>query len=494
MMYDAPPANGDRGNRDSVNEVSTNGDLAETEVPTRAAGEPFGGLANRQVGGRAIARPGLTERALIILMILINMFGTPASWFTLNTGSASGPESDFLLSYGSLAIVLALLPGLVGNGDAVVRVLSAEPLMVAYFFMIGLSPVWSSSFGESVASVVNVFALLLLAVVLLVRFTPEEIFGLTTVAFTIGIVLDLFWVFFMGSLGVDRAGDAWVGVATQKNALGHHGLLAVMVFLIAARTFRRWRVPFYVLTVASFVLLIGSQSKTSLGAGLVTAAGFVVFLTFRARKTLAGAVTITLISGIVITILFVTANLEEIAGRFGKDATFTGRTPLWSAVLDAIAEKPWLGYGYDGYFGGPLSESHLITAYAQFDWGPTHAHNALFESALHVGIPATILLLVFMFRGIVRATNHVRWVRGPIGLFPLVYLTMITMTSITESGIFTQRFGVTMFVIAIVMAKVGVQEAKKTGVLRLDEERLLAREASSERTQQLPRGLAPAGV
>ncbi len=427
-----------------------------------------------------MARPGLTERALIIGLILINMFGTPASWFTLATGSASGPESDFLLSYGSLAMVLVLLPGLVGNGDAVVRVLSAEPLMVAYFFVLGISPVWSSRFAESVAGVVNIFALLLLAVILLVRFTPREIFGLATVAFSIGIALDLFWVFFMGPLGVDRAGNAWVGLATQKNELGHHGLLAVLVFLISARTFRRWRVPFYILTLASFVLLVGSLSKTSLGAGLVTAAGFVVFLTFRARKTLAGAVTITLISGIVVTILFVTANLEEIAGRFGKDATFTGRTPLWRTVIDAIERKPWLGYGYDGYFGGPLSESHLISAYAEFDWGPTHAHNALFESALHVGIPMSILLLIFLVRGIVRATNHVRWVRGPIGLFPLVYLTMITMTSITESGIFTQRFGVTMFVIAIVLAKVGVQEAKKTGVLRLDEERLLNRSHGTE--------------
>lgn len=424
--------------------------------------------------GPSIARPGLTERALVIVLILINMFGTPASWFTLNTGSASGPESDFLLSYGSLVLVLALLPGLVGNGDAVVRALSAEPLMVAYFFVLGLSPIWSSRLTDSVASVINVFALLILAIVLLVRFTPVEIFGLTTVAFSVGIMLDLFWVFFMGPLGRSN-GDAWDGLATQKNALGHHGLLAVMVFLIAARTFRRWRVPFYVLTLASFVLLVGSQSKTSLGAGMVTAGGFVVFLTFRARKTLAGAVTITLISGIIVTILFVTANLEDIAGRFGKDATFTGRTPLWSAVWDAIQRKPWLGYGYDGYFGGPLSESHLITGYEQFDWGPTHAHNALFESALHVGIPMSIIFLLFLVRGIVRATNHVRWVRGPIGLFPLVYLTMITMTSITESGIFTQRFGVTMFVVAIVMAKVGVQEAKKTGVLRLDEERALAR-------------------
>ena len=428
-------------------------------------------------GAAAPARPGLIERTLVVGVILINMFGTPASWFTVNTGSASGPESDFLLSYGSLLVVMILSLGLVGNGDSVVRIFQAEPLLALYLLALGLSPIWSSRLSDSLAAVVNLYALAGLAVILMVRFTMAEIFALTTAAFTIGILLDLFWVVAMGPLG--RSGDgSWDGLGTQKNSLGHHGLLAVMVFLVAARTFRRWRVPFYALTVVSLILLVGSQSKTSLGAGLVTAGGFVVFLVFRARKTLAGAVTITLITGMIGAVLLVTANLEEVAGRFGKDITFTGRVPLWQESLVAIGEKPWLGYGYEGFFGGPLSASHRITAFPQFDWGPTHAHNALIESALDVGIPLTVVFAVILFRGVVRATDHVRWVRGPIGLFPLVYLTIVIMTSITESGPFNQRFGVTLFLIAVVQARIGVQDARRSGVLRLDEERRLAREAA----------------
>ena len=426
-------------------------------------------LAPTPVGTAAPPSPGLIERGLIVGVIFINMFGTPASWFLRNTGSASGPEQDFLLSYGSLAAIMVLAVGLIGNGDAVVRVLAAEPLMTLYFFALGLSPIWSSRFGESVSAVVNLFAMIGLAIVLLVRFRPHEIFQLITAAFTVGIVMDLFWVLAMGPLGRSAAG--WDGLGTQKNALGSHGLLAVMVFIIAARTFRRLRVPFYVLALASIVLLVGSQSKTSLGAGLVTAASFVVFLVFRARRTLVGAVWIALITSGVLSVLLVTANLEAVAGRLGKDVTFTGRTDLWAEVLSAIGRKPWLGFGYKGFFGGPLSESHLISAYEGFNWGPNHAHNALMESALHVGIPLTIVYVLFNMRALTRATDHVRWVRGPIGLFPLVFLTMMAMTSITESGIFTMRFGVTLYVLAIVMAKVGVDEARSSGAMRLDVER-----------------------
>ena len=415
--------------------------------------------------------PGLLERALVTGVIFINMFGTPAAWFLQSTGAASGPEQDFLLSYGSLAIIAFLAIGLIGHGDAVVRIISAEPLMTVYFFFLGLSPIWSPRFNESVAAAVNVFAMIGLAVILLVRFRPREMLQVITAAFSVGIVMDLFWVLALGPLGRNGAGH-WDGLATQKNGLGSHGLIAVMIFLLAARSFRRFRVPFYSLAVVALVLLVGSQSKTALGAGLVTAASFVVFLVFRARKTLVGAVTIALVTGMTLTVLFVTANLEEVAGRFGKDATFTGRTDLWAEVLIAIERRPWLGFGYDGFFGGPLSESHRINAYPGFEWGPNHAHNALMESALHVGIPLTIVYLVFNLRALARATDHVRWVRGPLGLFPLVFLTMMAMTSITESGIFTQRFGITLFVVAIVLSKVGVDEAKASGALRLDQERL----------------------
>ncbi len=435
----------------------------------------------------APVRPGILERALIVGLIFINMFGTPASWFTVNTGSASGPTQDFLLSYGSLAAILLLSLTLVGSGDALVRILSAEPLMTFFFFVIGLSPIWSSQFGESVNAVVNLYAMIGLAIILLVRYRPTEMFQLLAIAFAIGIVMSLFWVFFMGSLG-RQANGHWDGLGTQKNALGNHGLIAVMVFIIAARTFRRLRVPFYVLTGIALLLLVGSQSKTSLGAGLITAASFVVFLIYRARKTLVGAVTIALLTGAAVTVAFVTANLEAVTGAFGKDPSFTGRTDLWAEVIRAIQREPWLGFGFDGYFGGPLSESHLITAFPRFDWGPNHAHNALLESALHVGIPMTIVYLAFNIRGIVRATDHVRWVRGPIGLFPLVYLTMMGITSITESGIFNQRFGVTLFVLAIVMAKVGVDEAKATGQLRLDDERRLRRSSGEPLDLTLPPG------
>ncbi len=416
-------------------------------------------------------QPGMAERATIVFLILINQFGTPVNWFQESTGAASGVESDVLLSYGSFALISCLLIGLVGNGDAAFRTLASEPLLALYLFVIALSPIWAPTFGTSLTSMVNLGSMVGLAIILLVRYRPTEIIQLSAVAFSFGIVLDLIWVFAMGSLGRSAAG--WDGIATQKNALGNHGLLGIMIFLLAARIFRRFRVPLYLLFLGSITLLVGSQSKTAMAAGLITAGSMVVFLAFRSRKTLAGAVFITLSTGAAVSAAFATANIGVLARWLDRDITLTGRTPLWAEVIFSIQERPWLGFGYEGYFGGPLSESHRITASDQFIWGPSHAHNAILQSALHVGVLFTFVFVLLNLRALVRATRHIRWVRGPIGLFPLVYLTMTTMTSFTESGIFTQRFGWALFIVAVVQAKVGVDEAKATGVLRLDQEREL---------------------
>ncbi len=422
------------------------------------------GSNGRGVTTAAIPRPGLLEQSLTIMIIFINQFGTPASWF--RTTETRVVESDFILTYGSLAILGLLMLGLIGNGDAVVRVLSAAPLLVAYFMVIGFSPLWSGYFGASVNAVANLAIYVGLAVVLLVRHTWTDILRLITFAMAVGILMDLFWVLAMGPIGSGPAG--WTGLNTQKNGLGGDGLLALIFFILAARTFRRFRVPLYGLAAIALVLLIGSESKTALGTALVTAACFVVFMAFRARKTLNGAVFLTLASGVTVSLLFVTANLASIAGQFGKDATFTGRTPLWGEAWAGVLEQPWLGYGFRGFFNGPLSPAHRITAYEPFQWNPTHAHNALLESALHVGIPATILLLALHCQSLVRATRHVRLVKGPLGLFPLVYLTMITILSTTESGIFGMRFGLTMFVVAVVQAKVGADDAHRRDASELD--------------------------
>lgn len=395
------------------------------------------------------AGPGLVERLIVAGVLFINFFGTPADWFTVNTGSASGPDSNPLLIAGTFLGVAVLTIGLVGNSEAVLKVLSVEPLLVVFLGFIAMSYVWSSDPGATLIEVIKLLVLSLFAVILLVRFTLDEIIAITVAVLAAGLVLDLVWVFGLPTYG--RSSSAWDGLATQKNALGSRAVVGVVLAALLARR-RPWmRFRLYGALALAGVLLVGSQSKTSLAACALTLMAATVYLSFRAKSTLYGAVVITLISSSVAAALFATANIGLLAEWLDKDVTLTGRTLMWPIVIDSIMDRPWLGYGFGGYWGGYLSPSHDVWVAAP--WAPTHAHNAALQIALDIGIIGAVVFALINVRALARATKHIQVVPGATSLFPLVFLTLALMMSITESGVVQQRAGWVLFMVAVVHAR-----------------------------------------
>jgi exopolysaccharide production protein ExoQ len=400
------------------------------------------------------AEPGLIERTLVGIVLFINLFGTPADWFSQNSGSASGPESNPLLVFGTFLIVAVLCLGLVGNSSAFVAAVAAEPYLAIFVLFTVASIFWSVDFAASINAIINFLLLTILGYLLVVRFRFIEIVQIVTVMMAIGCVMNLAWVLALGSLGQTAGG--WDGLGSQKNALGTTVVLALPFFALYLRARPRGRFVLYLMIILAVVLVVGSQSKTSLASGLLTLVAAVVYVGFRAKKTLYGAVVITLIATSIVAALFATANLAFFADALDKDVTLTGRTQVWSLLVDAIEERPLFGYGLGGFWNGYLSPAHEI--WVAQSWEPTHAHNAALQVAVQLGLIGLGLFLIINVRAIIRSTSRIRYVDGPLGLLPLVYLTLVLMSSITESGVIEQRFGWVMFIVMVVSAKMTVAE------------------------------------
>jgi O-antigen ligase len=83
------------------------------------------------------------------------------------------------------------------------------------------------------------------------------------------------------------------------------------------------------------------------------------------------------------------------------------RLYMWKLALEHIRERPLLGYGIRG------AKLETLKKYKEEGFelgvdGNYHSHNEFLESALMAGIPATILLVLFVFaafRGAVRQKN-----------------------------------------------------------------------------------------
>jgi exopolysaccharide production protein ExoQ len=80
----------------------------------------------------------------------------------------------------------------------------------------------------------------------------------------------------------------------------------------------------------------------------------------------------------------------------GKDVTLTGRTGIWSAVLDSIAKRPLLGYGYQAFWLGLEGESYRVIL--AVSWVLAQAQNGFLDVMLEMGIAGlAIVVLVFGF-------------------------------------------------------------------------------------------------
>jgi O-antigen ligase len=100
------------------------------------------------------------------------------------------------------------------------------------------------------------------------------------------------------------------------------------------------------------------------------------------------------IAGVVVftgVAILVFQNVAGLLGLLGRDLTFSGRTNIWQAVLEAIMQRPLLGYGYAAFWNGLQGQSaNVILA---LGWAVPHAHNGFLEVWLQLGLVGLSLLI-----------------------------------------------------------------------------------------------------
>jgi O-antigen ligase len=86
--------------------------------------------------------------------------------------------------------------------------------------------------------------------------------------------------------------------------------------------------------------------------------------------------------------------LAMIAKALPLDASFTGRTDIWTFAVQALQERLPTGYGFQSFWGTSaiqdLPEGKEWAAYA------SHSHNGYLDAALGMGLPGLALLLVVL--------------------------------------------------------------------------------------------------
>lgn len=213
--------------------------------------------------------------------------------------------------------------------------------------------------------------------------------------------------------------------------------LSTFVFLFLAKSSCKYRYFLWACLGLSVGLILLSTSKTSLVLLLTILVLLHLYKALRWNFSwmLPFFIAVVLVGGCVAT-LFI-SNFETIVGALGRDATLTGRTDIWQVVLEKIGERPWLGYGYSGFWIG--KEGGAAEVWARTNWEAPHSHNGFLDLCLDLGILGVLAFMVSFLTGYSRALTRVRLTKTEEGIWPLIYLSFMLLYNLSESGILKQN-------------------------------------------------------
>ncbi|MFC7290154.1 O-antigen ligase family protein [Hirschia litorea] len=232
---------------------------------------------------------------------------------------------------------------------------------------------------------------------------------------------------------------AWRGFMLEKNHMGGEMARANLLFL--ALLFYDGKHDngdikkiWWVGLGLTFLLVLGSTSKTSLIAMIVPYLGL-VFYQIAIRTPILAIIAIWVglsIAGIGYAVLAIAP--EFVVSLIGKDLTFTGRTDIWILVIDLINQHKFTGYGYGVFWKDPDGPSADIVTI--LDWKVPTAHNSWLEIGLSLGYTGLALVVVFTLFGLIKGAFLATGKHGP---FPFLIVFQLVLFSLSESLLLTQN-------------------------------------------------------
>lgn len=412
--------------------------------------------------------PGIWARAstwgLLFLFIYYALNGIspfmndPTAMRAIATSSSGGVAFERV----SKLVVFLLCMVFVLRRRQAVRRLCGQMKLVTSFPLLALLlfPV-SQQATRTISSALVLLGSILLMYYIMSNYTFDQLLEQLLVLGTVTIAGSIVFALAMPEYGLDNMGGhagAWKGVFSAKNALGDMALF----FLTIAVSYRaRTRFLSGVRICQILFCLVAIAFSRAATAYLLTAS-YVVYLAvmkslhrFRKRDYIVLAVAM-LVAFFLAAAVVLLARPDFLLNLLGKDASLTGRTEIWTAVLHSISRRPLLGYGYQAFWLGLEGESyHVILAVS---WMLAQAQSGFLDVTLETGVAGLIIVLLvfcFAFRNalvcLARLRDDAR-LRAVEWYLAVVLLTLLY--NLDESFLFEPKhLGSMIFVLACVGLK-----------------------------------------
>lgn len=238
-----------------------------------------------------------------------------------------------------------------------VALLAARPALLPFPALCLLSVLWSEVPTHTFVAAIQ------LCFTLLAGLHIGQVFGLRGLAWLIaGSIGATLLLSVLNLAALFPPAWSWehgfLGIYTNKNALGQRAmLLALTLVFLAATTRGSYRALVLAMLALAVAMLALSLSVTAILFTAAAAGTLALRVASRGRPYLTAALGVTAATVVALTatltVLLSLDPLTLLVEAFGKTGTLTGRTDLWRVALDEIAARPLLGHAYMGYWEAP---------------------------------------------------------------------------------------------------------------------------------------------
>jgi exopolysaccharide production protein ExoQ len=373
----------------------------------------------------------LTVMAIGVMVVLV----FSEAWIVPIFGDKTGAEQGGLIR-------AIYFPGYIGgiillamSGLDVVRALVRQPFLIFLMLLAVASYFWSIDPGETVRRVVALLLSMLAGIALATKFRWGRLAEVFAIAFALMTVGSLVASAAIPHIGREAAGSefpgAWRGLWAEKNALGGNMALFFPAFVTAAIFNPRRRYLWAFMALLCVAMLLASTSKTALIAMILGMGALVMVALIRSGAAMAVVTSwlAVLVVGVIASVLIF--DRTAVFAALGKDATLTGRTVIWKAVMIQIEKKPWLGHGYGTVWTDESRWGPLAWIVKDAHFRPYHSHNSWLEQWLWLGMTGLIGWSLFWMQTLTTGIIAVFRDKGAYLAFPI--LLVYSMISLTES-------------------------------------------------------------
>ena len=406
----------------------------------------------------------------VLLLYYIGAFSIKTPIGNINNFDYSSQKSLIEKIIAPLSYIL--VPFLISRKWKLCIYLTAKNIsLFCFLVLVNLSIIWASTdVGSNIPNVRGLLLSTTFGIYLAARFSIKEQARLLAGAFLAVILFSIAVALFVPGYGVHSGIgnlEGWTGIFEHKNTLGAYMAWSASVFLSLSLSIRNnfARLVLWLGFALSLLLVFLAGSAGGIlnllcVISIVPLSRFFKQTYYKLQVVL--IVSATLLIGSVF--FFIAANLQAIAELLGKNLTFSGRIPMWLELSDYIAEKPLLGYGFNGFWETEYGQ--IFRSRWQWEEVP-HSHNGFIELILALGlIGLSIFAIGFIFTSL-EAYKQAYTAKTLEDILPLQFVLTFLIANLSESRLLISNNMYWIFYVTISMS-LTLEYVRKRKLKQLD--------------------------